>query len=46
MTRILGPLPCISCGKPVSWLREKGKYRLVDAKNHAEPHRCAKEKAA
>jgi hypothetical protein len=38
--RVLGPLPCITCGKSVVWLREKGRYRLADHKTN-QPHVCA-----
>jgi hypothetical protein len=44
--RVLGPLPCITCGAKVVWLREAGKYRLANHKTN-DPHKCQpKEKAA
>lgn len=45
MTLILGPLPCIGCGRRVSWWRKGGLLRLMETRQR--PHRCpAWEKAA
>ncbi len=37
MTRVLGPVPCISCGARVWWDRVGAQLRLMEGKR---PHEC------
>lgn len=42
MTRIIGPLPCISCGKSVWWDRIGRDLRLMEGFGRAQKrHICA-----
>lgn len=36
---VLGPMPCISCGERVKWVRNEGRWSLRD--EDGEKHRCA-----
>lgn len=37
---VLGPLPCISCGQPVSWWKVGGLLRLMQGKSPRTRHVC------
>lgn len=47
MTKILGPLPCIGCGKPVWWDRMGLQLRLMERVGRtAKRHECRVEAKA
>jgi hypothetical protein len=43
MTRILGPVPCITCDRPVWWDRMGTDLRLMERRTRTQsvPHDCA-----
>lgn len=41
MTKILGPLPCLACRKPVWWDRTGSELRLMEGRGKTiRPHDC------